>query len=149
MRWSPSVSTGSRTSAIVRSPERSRATGSASSTRGTSSRGRRGIRSAHARAHLSGVTPGTNPTRKSDAPVRPLTGWVMSLSVGNHDAMSAIDGWTRGSHTFEGTTHPTYRKGTGPGVVMTHEIPGMTTDVVAFADEVVAAGHTVVMPHLF
>lgn len=63
--------------------------------------------------------------------------------------MSAIDSWTRSSHTFEGTTHATYRKGTGPGVVMIHEIPGMTTDVLAFAEEVVAAGHTVVMPHLF
>jgi len=63
--------------------------------------------------------------------------------------MSALDTWTRGSHTADGTTHPTYRKGTGPGVVIIHEIPGMTSDVIAFADEVVAAGHTVVMPHLF
>ncbi|HJR37213.1 MAG TPA: dienelactone hydrolase, partial [Nocardioidaceae bacterium] len=30
-----------------------------------------------------------------------------------------------------------------------HEIPGMTPDVIAFAEEVVAQGHTVVMPHLF
>ena len=30
-------------------------------------------------------------------------------------AMSALDTWTRGSHTADGTTHPTYRKGTGPG----------------------------------
>jgi dienelactone hydrolase len=58
-------------------------------------------------------------------------------------------GWTEGSHTAQGTTHPTYRTGTGPGVVLIHELPGMTADVIAFADEVVAAGHTVVMPHLF
>lgn len=63
--------------------------------------------------------------------------------------MSALDTWTRGSHTYDGITHPTYRKGTGPGVVVIHEIPGLTTDVIAFADEVVAAGHTVVLPHLF
>jgi dienelactone hydrolase len=63
--------------------------------------------------------------------------------------MNALDTWTRGSHTADGTTHPTYRKGSGPGVVLIHEIPGMTVDVIAFADEVVAAGHTVVMPHLF
>lgn len=63
--------------------------------------------------------------------------------------MSALDSWIRGSHTVDGITHPTYRKGTGPGVVVIHEIPGMTQDVVAFAEEVVAAGHTVVMPHLF
>ena len=63
--------------------------------------------------------------------------------------MSALDSWTRGSHTADGITHPTYRRGTGTGVVIIHEIPGMTQDVMAFADEVVAAGHTVVMPHLF
>jgi dienelactone hydrolase len=63
--------------------------------------------------------------------------------------MSALDSWARGSHTADGTTHPTYRKGTGPGVVIIHEMPGMTAEVIAFADEVVAAGHTVVMPHLF
>ncbi len=63
--------------------------------------------------------------------------------------MSALDTWTRASHTADGTTHPTYRKGSGPGVVIIHEIPGMTSEVIAFAEEVVAAGHTVVMPHLF
>ena len=45
--------------------------------------------------------------------------------------MSALDTWTRGSHTADGTTHPTYRKGSGPGVVIIHEIPGMTSDVIA------------------
>jgi dienelactone hydrolase len=34
-------------------------------------------------------------------------------------------------------------------VVIIHEIPGITAEVVRFADEVVAAGFTVVMPHLF
>jgi dienelactone hydrolase len=63
--------------------------------------------------------------------------------------MSALDSWTRGSHTYDGTTHPTYRKGAGPGVVVIHEIPGMTPAVIAFGDEVAAAGFTVVMPHLF
>lgn len=60
-----------------------------------------------------------------------------------------LDSWTAGSHTSAGTTHPTYRKGTGPGVVVVHEIPGITPEVIAFADEVVAAGFTVVMPQLF
>ena len=63
--------------------------------------------------------------------------------------MSALDTWTQGSHTYDGTTHPTYRKGTGPGVVVIHEIPGMTPGVIAFGDEVASAGFTVVMPHLF
>ncbi len=63
--------------------------------------------------------------------------------------MSSLDGWTAGTHSFDGTTHPTYRKGSGPGVVVVHEIPGLTDAVAAFGDEVVAAGFTVVMPVLF
>ena len=39
--------------------------------------------------------------------------------------------------------HPTYRKGDGPGVIVIHEMPGLTRGVVRFAEEVVAAGYTV------
>lgn len=60
-----------------------------------------------------------------------------------------LDSWEHGSHTYDGVTHPTYRKGTGPGVIVIHEIPGPTPKVIAFAEEVVAAGFTVVVPHLF
>jgi dienelactone hydrolase len=67
--------------------------------------------------------------------------------------MSLLDTWHRGEHTAPvggaPTTHPTYRKGTGPGVVLIHEIPGPTPEVIGFGEEVVAAGFTVVMPHLF
>ena len=63
--------------------------------------------------------------------------------------MSLLDSWTAGEHTADGTTFPTYRKGNGPGVVLIHEIPGITPEVVAFAEEVVDAGFTIVMPHLF
>ena len=63
--------------------------------------------------------------------------------------MALLDSWTIGEHSFGGVTHPTYRKGTGPGVVVIHEIPGMTPAVIEFGDEVIAAGFTVVMPHLF
>jgi dienelactone hydrolase len=63
--------------------------------------------------------------------------------------MPLLDSWTRGEHTAGGVTHPTYRKGTGPGVVVIHEIPGLTPPVIGFAEEVVGAGFTVVLPHLF
>ena len=64
--------------------------------------------------------------------------------------MGLLDSWTLGEHTdADGTTHPTYRKGSGPGVVVIHEIPGLTAQVIGFGEEVVAAGFTVVMPHLF
>ena len=63
--------------------------------------------------------------------------------------MSLLDSWVLSEHSADGATHPTYRKGTGPGVIVIHEIPGLTPDVIAFGEEVVAAGYTVVMPHLF
>lgn len=63
--------------------------------------------------------------------------------------MTILDSWTPGEHTWEGTSHPTYRKGSGPGVVVIHEIPGPTPSVVGFGQELVDAGYTVVLPHLF
>jgi dienelactone hydrolase len=63
--------------------------------------------------------------------------------------MAFLDHWTRGEHAADGVTHPTYRRGAGPAVVVIHEIPGITPQVVAFADEVVDAGFTVVLPELF
>lgn len=63
--------------------------------------------------------------------------------------MSALQQWTSGQFAADGVRHPTYRRGTGPGVVLVHELPGITPEVITFADEVVDAGFTVVMPHLF
>lgn len=53
-----------------------------------------------------------------------------------------------GTFTAGGITHDTYRKGFGPGVVVVHEIPGITPTVEKFANEVVEAGFTVIMPLL-
>jgi dienelactone hydrolase len=63
--------------------------------------------------------------------------------------MSTLDRWAVGEHTHERVTHRTYRRGSGPGVIVIHEIPGITPTVTSFADEVVEAGYTVVMPSLF
>jgi dienelactone hydrolase len=61
---------------------------------------------------------------------------------------SVLDGWTRGEFTADGRTRDVYRRGTGPGVIVIHEIPGITPTVAAFANDVVDAGFTVVMPSL-
>lgn len=65
----------------------------------------------------------------------------------------ALASWAASEHTApvggEPTTHPIYRKGTGPGVIVIHEMPGLSTGVIEFAEKVVAVGHTVVLPHLF
>lgn len=67
--------------------------------------------------------------------------------------MDALETWTRSEHTADvggdPTTHPVWRKGSGPGVIVIHELPGLTEGVIAFGEELVTAGHTVVMPHLF
>ncbi|HEY5664766.1 MAG TPA: dienelactone hydrolase family protein [Ilumatobacter sp.] len=61
---------------------------------------------------------------------------------------AALAGWERSSFSAAGFTHDTYRKGRGPGVIVIHEIPGITPKVAAFADDVVGRGFTVVMPDL-
>ncbi len=61
---------------------------------------------------------------------------------------SVLAGWERGDFTAANITHDTYRKGSGPVVIVIHEIPGITPKVAEFADEVVARGFTVVMPDL-
>ncbi|CAB4620803.1 unannotated protein [freshwater metagenome] len=60
----------------------------------------------------------------------------------------ALDGWVKGSFTSATLTRDTYRKGSGPVVLVVHEIPGITPAVERFANDVVDAGFTVVMPNL-
>src|SRR5471030_260206 len=46
-------------------------------------------------------------------------------------------------------TRPVYRRGSGPAVIIIHEIPGLHPLVVRFADRVAAAGMMVFLPSLF
>jgi dienelactone hydrolase len=46
-------------------------------------------------------------------------------------------------------TRTVYRRGTGPAVIIIHEIPGLHPQVVEFADRVAAQGMTVFLPSLF
>jgi len=59
-----------------------------------------------------------------------------------------LDGWELGEFSAAGLTRPIYRRGTGPAVIVIHEIPGITPLVTEFANEVVDRGFTVVMPSL-
>jgi len=65
------------------------------------------------------------------------------------DDMSQLVQWERGRHAADDFDYPTYRRGNGPGVIVLHESPGLTPEVIAFGDELVEHGFTVVMPHLF
>ncbi|WP_420451215.1 dienelactone hydrolase family protein [Ilumatobacter sp.] len=62
---------------------------------------------------------------------------------------SPLEGWVRGGFSAAGITHDTHRRGTGPCVLVIHEVPGITPEVERFANEVVERGFTVVMPELF
>ena len=64
-----------------------------------------------------------------------------------NDAATAA-GWKYDTFSAAGFTRDVYQKGTGPAVVVVHEIPGITPAVMRFADEVVAAGFSVAMPLL-
>ena len=46
-------------------------------------------------------------------------------------------------------TRPVWRRGTGPAVIIIHEMPGLHPLVIRFADRVAAAGMTVFCPSLF
>ena len=47
-----------------------------------------------------------------------------------------------------GRKRDVYRRGSGPAVIIIHEVPGITPDVAAFARRVAEAGMTVVLPDL-
>jgi len=76
------------------------------------------------------------------------------VNAANTSAASALDnaatqaGWAHDLFSAAGFTRDVYRKGTGPAVVVVHEIPGITPAVMRFAEEIVAAGFTVAMPLL-
>jgi dienelactone hydrolase len=60
-----------------------------------------------------------------------------------------LDGFDQFDFTHDDATRTVYRRGQGPGVVVMHEIPGITPPVADFARRVADAGFTAFMPHLF
>jgi len=68
--------------------------------------------------------------------------------MSDESTTDTLDGWELGEFSAADMTYATYRRGEGPGVVVVHEIPGITPLVEKFANEVVERGFTVVMPML-
>ncbi len=62
---------------------------------------------------------------------------------------SALDGFSRFDFDDGRWTREVYRIGTGPAVIVIHEMPGLHPGVLAFARDVAAAGMTVFCPSLF
>ncbi|MBB3605643.1 dienelactone hydrolase [Mycolicibacterium sp. BK556] len=60
-----------------------------------------------------------------------------------------LTGWIREPFSAAGFTHDVYRKGSGPGVVLIPEIPGIHPGGLALGNYLVDNGFTVAMPSLF
>jgi dienelactone hydrolase len=67
----------------------------------------------------------------------------------NKDYAAALSGYAQFDFTDGPWTRPVYRRGTGPAVIVIHEMPGLHPGMVTFADRVADAGMTVFMPTLF
>lgn len=66
------------------------------------------------------------------------------------DEASEMRDFARGSFTSSlGLHRDVFRKGSGPAVIVIHEVPGITPLVAAFARRVAERGMTVVVPNLF
>jgi dienelactone hydrolase len=65
--------------------------------------------------------------------------------------LSALKAYARFDFTDPGGrwTRPVWRRGSGPAVIIVHEMPGLHPLVIRFADRVAAAGMTVFLPSLF
>jgi dienelactone hydrolase len=64
-------------------------------------------------------------------------------------AADPLAGWSPTPFTAAGVTHDVFSRGTGPGVVLLPEIPGLTPQVMGLADHLVTEGFTVAVPSLF
>lgn len=61
----------------------------------------------------------------------------------------SLEGFDDFEFKHDGATRRVYTRGSGPGVVVMHEIPGITPQVAGFARRVADEGFTAYMPHMF
>ena len=64
------------------------------------------------------------------------------------DRDAALAGFACTAMTFDGVTRDVYVAGTGPAVIVMHEVPGLHPGVLAFARRLVALGLTAYLPSL-
>lgn len=60
-----------------------------------------------------------------------------------------LEGFEETTFTHDGITRAVFRAGSGPAVIVIHEVPGVTPLVAGFARRVVERGYSVRMPSLF
>lgn len=62
---------------------------------------------------------------------------------------ATLSGFERELFTSDGRAHPIWRKGHGPAVIVIAELPGITPQLLGFAERIVAHGCTAIVPELF
>src|SRR5512132_2721766 len=60
-----------------------------------------------------------------------------------------VPGFDQAPFSHQGRSHPVYRAGVGPAVIVIHEIPGIHPGMLSFARRLLEAGYTVYLPSLF
>src|SRR5262245_11925615 len=65
------------------------------------------------------------------------------------DHAACLEDFDETTFTHDGKERTVYRMGTGPAVIVIHEIPGVTPPVADFGRRVAGAGFTAVLPVLF
>ena len=63
--------------------------------------------------------------------------------------LKPLEGFEVFEHADNGMTHQVYVRGTGPGVLLMHELPGMVPQCVDLATRIANRGFTVFMPLMF
>src|SRR5215831_19807721 len=61
----------------------------------------------------------------------------------------AVPGFEVTTFAHGGRTHEVYQAGTGPAVIVLHELPGLSPGMTAFGQRLVDAGYRVYLPSLF
>jgi hypothetical protein len=67
----------------------------------------------------------------------------------DHAPTGELTGWVRTPFTGGGVTHDRFEQGSGPGVVLIPELPGLTPEVLGLAKHLVSEGFTVSIPSPF
>ena len=67
--------------------------------------------------------------------------------MSGHAPVGRLDDWTEVDDDAAPWTR--YERGSGPGVILLHELHGITPEVLGFGDFLARNGFTVVIPHLF
>ena len=64
-------------------------------------------------------------------------------------ATGDLESFNKERFEHSGVSHDVYRKGRGPAVIVLAEMPGISPQLLGFADRIVALGCTAVLPDLF